>query len=167
MSLIDTLARRSPRERVLLGLLAGIVLPLALGLGVLLPLHQARQAAERALTEAQVLNAWVATRAGESAAIAPATREPRAVVAAPIGLAALEQSLTLAQLRGSISRLEARETGGIALSFDAVRFVDLMAWLEAQDPDWGYVITSAQIEPGRAPSLADVALELSGATAED
>ncbi|MCA8930418.1 MAG: type II secretion system protein M, partial [Alphaproteobacteria bacterium] len=60
MNLIDWLAARTGRERVLMALLAGVLLPAALVLGVLLPMAERRAAAEQALEEARLVNAWVA-----------------------------------------------------------------------------------------------------------
>lgn len=161
MNVIDALSQRSLRERFLLLLLVVIVLPLALVFGAALPLQEHRKTAQADLNEAQALNDWVASRASEAAHLAPISTQSEAPVQnAPIGLSGLEQSLLAANLRRAVDRLEARGSGDIALEFGAVDFVDLMQWIDAQDPEWGYVITSVRIEPGKAPALVKAAFLL-------
>ena len=53
--MIDLLVRLAPRERVLLGVLFGLVLPLAVIFAVLIPLSERRAAAEADLMEARAL----------------------------------------------------------------------------------------------------------------
>lgn len=157
MSLIDTLAKRTPRERVLLMLLGAGILPVLLAFSVLLPLSEHRRAAEVGLEDAQALNLWVANRASEAASFTGTS--PRENTA-PMGLSNLEQSLRNANLRAAVSRLEARNNGGIAMEFEAVDFIKLMEWLDAQTPVWGYVITSVRIEPTNAPARVRAAFLL-------
>lgn len=159
MSVIDWLAARSARERVLLAVLAGGLLPLAVVLGLLLPLAEKRAAAEQALEEARMLNAWVAARSAEAAKLAPAQETP-AQLLEPIGLSALEQGLKKARLWPYVMRLEARSQGGIALDFEQVEFVDLMSWLEAVSPRWGYEFDSFRIEPRDQPAMVKASLVL-------
>ena len=160
MSMLDALAQRSPRERMLVAVLLGGIAPLAIAFGVLLPLHEMRNAAEARLSEAQTLNMWIADRASEAAALTPGTTTSADGQYAPIGLSAIEQSLMSAGLRPAVSRLEASASGGIVMEFAPVAFVNVMQWLDARDPDWGYVITSARIEQGGGPSLVNVAITL-------
>lgn len=162
MNLIDWLSARSPRERLLLALLAGVALPAALILGVLMPLAERRAEAERALEEARMLNVWVAGRAAEAAALAPVAAG-EAQAPEPIGLSAMEQGLKKARLWPYVSRLEARSQGGVALDFEEVEFVDLMNWLEAVSPRWGYAIDTLRIEPRNQPAMVSVSLVLRAA----
>ncbi|MDJ0820529.1 MAG: type II secretion system protein GspM [Paracoccaceae bacterium] len=153
--LIDLLARLAPRERGLIGLLVFAILPAALWFGALVPLQERRDAAEASLTEARALQSWVTSRAAEMATLAATDNTgPRA----PIGLSALEQSLIEADLRSALAGLANRSGGGIELRFDVVDFAQLMEWLSAQDPAWGYDITSLRLDSGEEPGL--VAAEL-------
>jgi type II secretory pathway component PulM len=162
MNLIDWLSARSPRERVLIALLAGLALPAALILGVLMPLSERRAGAERALDEARMLNSWVAGRAAEAAALAPVTEGEKQAFD-PIGLSAMEQGLKKARLWPYVSRLEARSQGGVALDFEEVEFVDLMNWLEAVSPRWGYDFDTLRIEPRQQPAMVKASLVLRAA----
>ncbi|WP_146591305.1 type II secretion system protein GspM [Puniceibacterium confluentis] len=153
--LIDLLARLAPRERVLLAVLVLGVLPAALWFAVLEPLATRRVAAEAELREARALAGWVSARAGELAALDQGdSTGPRA----PVGLSAVEQSLISAELRGAVSELSNRTGGGIELRFETVAFADLMHWLSAQDPGWGYDIDAFRLRA--ATAAGEVAAEL-------
>jgi len=86
------LALLSARERVLLGLLAGVVLPVAVAFLVVLPMQAEREAARVAALEARVLRDWVA---GQVAQLPPEglAASVEAVASAPIGISGIEQSL--------------------------------------------------------------------------
>jgi len=155
---IDFLVRLAPRERVLLGVLVGVVLPAALVLGWLLPLSEARSSAQTALSEAQALDSWVSGRQTEKAALT--LPSAIGVVAPAIGASALEQSLISAKLRPSLSALETRGGGEVALRFDTVNFVDLMRWMDAQDPDWGYQIIALRIDRTDRSAIVEAGLTL-------
>ena len=162
MNLIDWLAARTGRERVLMALLAGVLLPAALVLGVLLPMAERRAAAEQALEEARLENAWVAARAAEAVRLAPAEAAPEQVYE-PVGLSELEQGLKRARLWPYVKRLEARSQGGVALDFEEVEFTDLMNWLERRDPEWGYRFESFRIEPRLQPAMVKASIVLRAA----
>lgn len=163
--LIDFLLRLAPRERWLIGSLVFIVLPVALVLGWLLPLSEERRAAEDMLAEARALDEWVLARQDEMIGLA----RPQADVAgtaAPSGASALEQSLIARNLRARLSALETRDEGEIVLRFDAVNFVDLMRWVDAEDPGWGYRIASLRIERTEQPAMVEARLTLLPAAAD-
>ena len=160
MSVIDWLATRTARERVLMAVLGLGLVPLAVILGLLWPLAERRAAAERALEEARMLNIWVAARADEAAGLAPApTDAPQAF--APIGVSGLEQSLKEAALWPFVTRLEAESGGAIALDFEAVEFTALMRWLDTMHPYWGYSVAGFRMTPDAAPAMVRAALTLS------
>ena len=142
--------RRITLPLLMPNLLVVVVLPLALWLAVLAPLHERRAAAQSALQEARALHGWVAARAAEMTALD--TGESTGP-SAPIGLSALEQSLVSAGLRGAVSGLANSSGGGIELRFDAVEFTALMGWLSAQDPGWGYDIASLRLMRGDEAGL--------------
>lgn len=155
--LIDLLLRRSPRERVLLALLVGVAVPVALVMGVMQPLAAKRAAAETAFADIQAAQIWVGARVAEQAALGPVgDRGPRA----PIGSSGLEQSLIAARLRARLSELSNRVDGEVELRFDAVAFTDLMGWITATDPIWGYDIARLDLVPGADPGRVDAALRL-------
>ena len=159
MTLIDWLAARTGRERMLLGVLAGVLLPMALIFGLLLPLAERRAQAEQALRAEEKLNIWVAAQAAEAARLAPGQAAP-ADVPEPIGLSALEQGLKRAKLWPYVKRLEAQAQGGVALDFEEVEFTDLMNWLAASHPGWGYGFDSFRIDPRDQPAMVKVSLVL-------
>lgn len=144
--MIDMLLRLSSRERGLLALLAGGIVPLAVIFGLLLPLAERRDAAHQALDEARALQAWVIARAGEHGTLLAQTGPGSAAPGAPIGSAGIEQSLIAAQLRRDVSELGSRSAGEIEIGFDAVDFTRLANWLSDNHPGWGYAIDSFRIE---------------------
>ena len=141
---IDFLLRLAPRERGLLGLLFIVILPVALLLGWLWPLSEARSAAQASLGEARALDTWVMERSAEKAELALPVQS--GAVPPAIGASALEQSLISRKLRANLSGLETRDGGEIALRFDEVNFVELMRWMDREDPEWGYRITALRID---------------------
>lgn len=165
-ALLDRLARLEPRERGLLGLLGFVVLPLGLVFGLLLPMQEARQAAEQARDEMRALSTWVAARSQEipsgvtlsqSSDLSGAT-DPEA--AAPIGAAALERSLEAAQLRRALSEVVTGADGTVRLRFDTVPYGRLMTWLDGMHPGWGYGLGRLELSATETPALVRVDLEL-------
>ncbi|MFK7940738.1 MAG: type II secretion system protein GspM [Roseovarius sp.] len=155
---IDFLVRLAPRERLLLGVLGLVVVPAAVVLGWLWPLHEARQTAEAELVETRALDAWVMERQAEKAGLSLPS-DGREVPEA-IGVSALEQSLISSNLRPFMGGLETRDDGEIALRFDEVNFVDLMRWMDRQDPEWGYRIAALRIERGDRSAYVEARLTL-------
>lgn len=160
MNLMDWLSARTGRERILLGVLVGVLVPLGLVFGLLLPLAEQREAAERALANEEKLNVWVAARAAEAAKLAPAEPEAAKDIPEPIGISALEQGLKKARLWPYVKRLEAQAQGGIALDFEEVVFTELMNWLERSHPRWGYEFDSFRMEPRAQSAMVKVSMVL-------
>lgn len=142
----DVLLRLTHRERVLVGLLVLFLFPAVLWLAVVGPLTQRRIQAEADLAEARSLNLWVGQRSLEMAQLQTAVQA--AGPQPPIGLAGLEQALITAGLRPTLTGLSNGAEGGIDLRFDAVSFTDLMAFLSAQEPQWGYELSGFRIGEG-------------------
>lgn len=140
---IDFLLQCSARERVLLGLLFGIGLPLLVVFAVFLPLNDKKNAAITASQEAVALNIWVQDRVSELGRFAQA---PDAVATDPIGSSAIEESLIAANLRPAVSELGVGDGGVIELRFDLVKFTALADWISANDRTWGYDISSFRFE---------------------
>ncbi|WP_425099671.1 type II secretion system protein GspM [Tropicibacter sp. S64] len=156
--LLDMLTALSPRERGLLGVMAGIVLPVGIGFAVLLPLHEAREQAEAARVEALALQDWVTARAAEAQTLSRSAPEAKSYE--PIGLSGIEEGLIAANLRGALTSIGTESGGVIALRFDEVDFIRLATWLSASHPDWGYSVQSLRFEDIGVPSkvLARIAL---------
>lgn len=155
--LIDLLLHLAPRERWLLAALFGLVLPLGLLFGVLLPLQDAKTEQINSRTEAIALNLWVQDRVRENAQIAQVTETG---IQEPIGTSGVEQSLITAGLREAITELSGEGDGTIDLRFDAVRFTRLMGWLSQADPVWGYDIAQFRFEAGLEPGNVAATLAL-------
>ena len=143
--LIDMLLHLAPRERMLLGLLVIIVLPVGIIFGVLLPLHEARERALSDRIEAFALNLWGQERVTEAEALAAVA--PEITVRIDAGPSDIEQDLIDAGLRNAVQELRSDGEGVVDLRFDDVRFVRLAEWLSGLDPAWGYDIASFRFEP--------------------
>lgn len=153
------LAQLSGRERILLALLMGVAVPLALAFLLVLPMLEAREAADRAAVEAEALRGWVAERVE---ALPPEGLNAASVADSPpaIGLSGLEQSLIAAGLRDRVAQLSDREDGGVELRFDPVPFAALAAWLADTTPGWRYRIATFRIaRDGPGLSVASFVLE--------
>jgi len=157
--LIDMLLARSARERLWLGLLVVVVLPVAVWFGVMAPLQQDRQAAFKRVEQERLLNIWVAERAGEMAmlaAVPTGSKQPKP----PIGSAALEQGLIDAGLRPALDELVNRDGGEVVLRFEAVEFEALAAWLSASEPVWGYALREFRFEATNERGIVNASLNL-------
>lgn len=141
--LIDMLIRLAPRERMLLGVLVLIILPVGIVLGVLLPLQDARETALSERTQAVALNLWVQDRVGEAKAL---ERSPQRGSNQAVGTSEIEQDLIGAGLRDAVRELSSDSDGVVALRFDNVRFTRLAGWLSGLDPAWGYDISVFRLE---------------------
>ncbi|WP_420568732.1 type II secretion system protein GspM [Thalassovita sp.] len=156
--LIALLLPLSPRERMLIALCVGVVLPLAIIFGLLLPMAEGRKAAERAHVQAQALHLWVQDRAAEAGSLTPVATQPDGPA---LSLAGIEQSLIDAKLRDQVTALSARSNGGVELVFDQVDFVRFATWLSSSHPGWGYALDSYRTERTDTPSKVAASLILS------
>lgn len=162
--MIEALAHRlsglTGRERLLLLLMALVALPLAILQFVLLPLHDARRAAEARLTEATALHQWVQAQVAAlpvGGSSAPAEPNP------PLGLAGIEQTLRAAGLRERLERFGNGQGENVVLTFTAVPFAELVAWLDSVTPHWGYRIAALRIDRAETPGTVTASLELAPA----
>lgn len=157
--LVDILLQRSPRERMLLGLLVIIVLPVLAWVAVVVPVQERRDAITYDFTEAALLNEWVISRQDEDAQLR-AILGDAAQVAGPIGVGGIEQTLVSAGLRDDIAELANRSEGAIELRFDAVPFADLVGWLDINVPTWGYDFASFRITQTEDPGVVQAEFSL-------
>lgn len=155
--LLDMLLKLSPRERGLLGLMAGVAVPLGIGFAVLMPLQQARTAAEAARADALALQSWVADRSAEAQDL---TRQEPEIQTKPIGLSGIEEGLIAANLRSDLRSIGTESGGVIALRFDNVDFVRLATWLSSAHPEWGYELQTLRLEEVGSPSRVQARIEL-------
>ncbi|MEO9496868.1 MAG: type II secretion system protein GspM [Vibrio splendidus] len=143
--LIEFLLTRPPRERILMGILVLVIVPVALVFGILLPLQDQQKESLRARDEAIQLRDWVITQSLAAEQI-PKISETSAAVKKPIGSSGIEQSLISADLRPAISNLDVRDTGAIELQFDRVTFTRLANWMSENTLTWGYELTEFRFE---------------------
>lgn len=155
---LDLLTRR---ERLLLLALIWIALPLATGMGVILPLTEARQTSVTKAAEAQALHRWVIAQAADIPPGAVQSQPETDENTGPIGISRIEQTLKSAGLRQRIVRLANRPANGVEIGFDPVSFEQLITWLESVSGNWGYLIQEFRIEQADAPGdvTANLVLE--------
>jgi type II secretory pathway component PulM len=139
----DALLALSRRERRLIGLLVGVVIPLAVVFLVLAPIREAQREAARDLASRRAQLDWIATQAELHP---PVPESTGATSGAPGGLAGLEQSLVSAGLREQVSALTNRRDDAVELRFDSIAYGALMPWLDKVARDVGYVPTTFTIE---------------------
>lgn len=159
--LVYALARLAPRERWLLGLLGAVFVPVAVVFLGLMPLLDARNAAQNAASEAEALLDWVVDQVRGLPADGAATIS-QSETQAPIGISAIEQSLVQAGLRDQVTDLTNRDEGGVDLALEGVEFEVLTGWLAGVSPDWGYQIAEFRIERGAESGLVRATFELAG-----
>ncbi|WP_412552895.1 type II secretion system protein GspM [Shimia sp. MIT1388] len=155
---LDFLLTLTRRERGLLALLTGVVVPVTVIFAVVLPLQDRRQAAEQAQLEALALQRWVADQSREMAVLSRVS--PRETIGAPIGSGGIEQGLIAAQLRRSVTVLDADGEDGVEVQFDRVDFLKLAAWLRSAHPEWGYEIVAFRLEATEEPGVVSTWLDL-------
>ncbi|WP_294228455.1 type II secretion system protein GspM [uncultured Shimia sp.] len=155
---LDFLLQLTRRERVLLAGMAVIVVPLAVIFGLILPLQDQRNTAEQAQKEAVALQRWVSSQAREQTVLSQTA--PQAEIGDPIGSGGIEQGLIEAQLRQSVTVLDADGEDGIELQFERVDFLKLASWLRSTHPEWGYDIVAFRLEETNEPGVVSTWLDL-------
>jgi len=143
--MIYAFAQLSDRERGLLLILSGIILPVAVVFLALMPLMEARDRTARAAQEASSTLIWVADQV-RRLPVGGAGDGPTITGPAPIGISGIEDSLVQGSLRDFVSQLANRTDGGIDLALEAAPFDDLTLWLQSVLPVWGYRIAAFRIE---------------------
>jgi type II secretory pathway component PulM len=150
------LAERTPRERVLLSLLALAAAPAAAWLLWAQPLIAARADAEAALAEARLLRIWVAERDAEFAARGGTSADS----GTPAGIAGVERALREAGLREAAQRLEDGPDGRVIVEFADVDFGAAMAFADGAGA-LNYRVEAFRLDatdrPGRVRARLDLA----------
>lgn len=162
--LAQALARLTRRERLLIAALVFVVLPAGLVFGLALPLQERRAAAQAELEAALAQRAWLDARRAEAAALPAADAGEAAAArdaAEPIGLSGLEASLNDAGLRDAVDRISGTGGDGVTLGFAAVRFTDLMPWLDTVEAEAVYTLDTLRLARGDDPATvsAEIVLE--------
>lgn len=154
------LAQTTPNARRLLAVLVVVFIPMLLVSSVILPLFEARRAAEDAVAEAEALYRWVHSQAAQLPASAFSEISTVTEAQDPAGIGRLEDSLAEAGIRDKVNRLSNRRNGEIDMAFDAVAFDALIQWLEATSTGWGYDIARLTIERGEISGQVSGSLHL-------
>ncbi len=154
---LDLLSRR---ERLLLLALVWMALPLALAIGVILPVTEARRAAVAQVAQAEALHRWVVSQAEALPPDAVRTQSAMDENTGPIGISRIEQTLISAGLRQRIARLANRPDNGVEIGFDPVAFGQLTGWLDTVMGSWGYSISEFRVERSDAQGLVTAGIVL-------
>ena len=151
----------SRRERALIGVLLALALPLGVAFGVVQPRLQARTETIERAEEAATLRRWAVEQAALYDRLVPEGEQPGAGGAdGPIGLSGIEASLIEDGLRQRIDRLAEENDGRISLGFDSVNFQRLAAWLGRMRPFWGYDLVEFDFERTDEPGFVEARLVL-------
>lgn len=152
------LAQLSDRERWLLAVFALVAAPVGVIFLAVLPMLDARDAAQRQAREAEALLAWVA----DQVRVMPEDAGPTGAEAsapATLGIAAIEDSLVAAGLRDQVAQLANRGDGGVDLSLQDAPFDLLSQWLRQMEGRWGYRLAAFRFEASD-PGLVNAVFEL-------
>lgn len=155
--LLHRLLQLTRRERLLLAALGLVCLPLGVVFGLVLPLTEALQRAEREVAEARTLLDWVQA---EARRLPPEALAAEAPASAPVGLGGLERGLVAAGLRDRIAELANRGAGEIEVGFAPLPFTELAAWLETVEREGGYRIAALRLEAAERPGEVTAELTL-------
>lgn len=145
----------SMRERVMLGFLVLIVLPVATIFLVVLPLNAAVKTQNTALADAQKEQQWVQSQTMQAKRLGLGQVQSSRQVQDPLGLSGLEESLRNARLRQSVGRMANREQGAVEISFEQVEFSQLANWVNANQDNWGYDIQTFRIDKHTRTGFVD------------
>lgn len=123
---------RTPRERLLLGVMAGLLVVFGLWFGVHRPLAQAREAAERRYDRALKEEAAIEAAAARIRALMSrgATASRKASAAEAVNASAAAAGVTL-------SRVEPDPAGGVQVAVGGVSPAQFFPWLAALQRDYG------------------------------
>lgn len=159
--LIQFLAGLTRRERILIALVLFIALPAGLVQAVALPLLARNEAARAAVAEAEALQDWLRARQAELALLPAASENPQAATnIPPAGLSALEDSLTQAGLRQSLSLFTNPSGASVSLRFQSVGFTQLMPWLDDVERRMGYRVATLRLSRGDQANLVEAEIQL-------
>lgn len=154
------LAQRTPRERLLLALLLGVVIPVGFVFLAVLPLLDQRTAARSALAEAEATQTWYLARQLEIAALPVAGDAPVEVARQAVGLGGIEDRLIDAGLRDSVTLLANVQGDSVSLTLANVPFGALMGWVEVIEAEAGYAVSALRLERGEDGGLVRAELRL-------
>lgn len=97
------------------------------------------------------MSAWVSDQATVSAALLARVPQESTQSVGVIGISGIEKTLQDSGLRPFVTRLAARDGGGVELALEGVEFRSLSDWLDAVEPGWGYTLQSFRFEASDTP----------------
>lgn len=157
---IQYLIGRSRRERWLLAMMIVLALPMAAVFGLVLPLSEARAAAQNRVNEARLIDEWVADQAALYLAQGAILGDAGAEIRPPIGISGIEQSLVEAGLRKDVTELANSADGGVTLRFESVAFTGLTKWLSQNEKSWGYDLDAFKFTRGARDDAVEAEFKL-------
>jgi len=158
--LAHALARRNPRERLLLALLLLVVVPAALVMLVALPMIERQAQAQAALAAAQDTRAWYLTQQSAIARLPLTEAAPAPEPRSPVGLGGIEDRLIDAGLRDAVTLLANTQGDTVTLTLAAVPFADLMGLIDGIVAQAGYRLSALRLERGFDGGLVDAEIRL-------
>lgn len=152
----------APRERLLIGVAAGLAVIAVVVLGIINPLMNSRQALETELAEKRAalgdierVAARFGRAGGAAAAAAKSSSESLVVV--------MDRTARSRGLSTYLRRNEPDGPNGIRLRLENIPFDELIAWLGELQATHGISVTSASADPAQDPGRVSVSLQLSRA----
>ena len=159
-TLAQTLARRTPRERLLLALLIVLVLPLGFVFLVALPVLDQRAAAQSARVQAEADQRWYISQQAQIEALPQAVQTPSEASLPAVGLGGIEDRLIEAGLRDAVALLANVQGDGVSLTLGDVPFVDVMQWVAGIEAEAGYTVSTLRLVSGDEGGLVSVEMRL-------
>lgn len=154
----------APRERLLIGVAAGLAVIAVVVLGIINPLMNSRRALETELAEKQAalgdierVAARFGKAGGAAAAAARSSSESLVVV--------MDRTARTRGLSTYLRRNEPDGPNGIRLHLENIPFDDLIGWLGELQGMHGISVSSASVDPAQDPGRVSVNLQLSRAAA--
>lgn len=144
VGLAYTLSQLTGRERGLFAVMAGVAVPLGVIFLAILPMLEARDAADARAREAEALLTWVADQVRLMPEEVGALAEEES--AATIGIAGIEDSLVTADLRDQVVELANRSDGGVDLALEDAPFDRVSDWLRTGAAASGYTLATFRFE---------------------
>ena len=155
---VSLILSRNVRERVLIGALVMVVLPMAAIFLLVLPSLQALSNSHQDVQAAHLESTWVAQKVRDNGAVR--VSGPKREKIDPLGLSGLEEVLRNAGLHQSVGRMANRDAGAIEITFEQVEFEQLARWVSVNQSSWGYTIQTFRIDDHIRDGFVDAEFHL-------